>query len=641
MCGIKRIRQKTAAIVDILPLRELRSTEDGFAVAMVLFIVMIISLLGISMLTVAAYQMRDSDRTLPSNRAFDLADSGLSYAHGYLAQDNTIPDPPSKYDSGSLQMGSANSTFDVTVQKDTDGSGAVIPYQYRLISTGSYQQNEGTSGGPSYRTYTRKLEEKVKYRGAAGHFDCFNYTMFSKSGDVSLDTGWLMANGTGYTVDGNVYAGNDVSLHDTKAFIAAGSLVINGNVVAGRDADLQARSGIGALANDQVYGNLTAGRNVSISSQSGCVASSTYLVSGSINAAGDVSLSSSVFALASASVKVAQNANTNINAGDDVTLNSHATVFAVSATLVGSSSVPANVNANGDVNINANDDALTPGSISRVYGNVSARGQANLTATTGFLCGPQARVDGYMKNNGHSSLSATGFGSQQAVVGGLWQHGGGCSRNGNTSYGSHSDTNPNVGSAPVSTVPDVEMPEPDWNWYRTMAVAQGHYYTGNQNFTNVNIDGDPSSMWVMYVANGDVSIQNILYNVNKKGVIVCEGDVSVTHSVQLAAGTEYQVICRGNITHSSYMTLNPNANDTIFLYTDGTHDHDGNPATLSGNVTYDLGWFRDIKGQITAKGNISAPVSGIIRDAHITYQAPSVPVAAWPIPFDVLSFREL
>ena len=96
MYRITRIRRRTAIVLDDFHKeiqKRMRSTEDGFAMAMVVFIVMIISLLGLSMLTVAAYQMRDSDRTLPSNRAFDLADAGLSYAHGYLAQDNVIPDP--------------------------------------------------------------------------------------------------------------------------------------------------------------------------------------------------------------------------------------------------------------------------------------------------------------------------------------------------------------------------------------------------------------------------------------------------------------------------------------------------------------------------------------------------------------------
>ena len=126
MYRLARVKSKTATAVDTLMVREIRSAEDGFAVAMVLFIIIIVSFLGIAMLTVAAYQMRDADRTLPSNRAFDLADSGLSYAHGYLAQENPVPDPtdtPGYYDSLPVQMGSADSTFDVTITKDTDSGG--------------------------------------------------------------------------------------------------------------------------------------------------------------------------------------------------------------------------------------------------------------------------------------------------------------------------------------------------------------------------------------------------------------------------------------------------------------------------------------------------------------------------------------
>lgn len=628
---------------DVLPVA--RRAEDGFAVALVLFVMIIMALFSLSLLTVAAYQYQDADRTRPSNRAFDLADCGLSYAHAFLARDGVVPSgtPPSGgYSSGSIQMGAADSTFSVTIEKLAQA------YRYKVVSTGTYQATERGAA----RNYSRTLEEVVEYRGTLGHFDAFNYVMYSEAGSVSLNTGWLALNGTGLTVDGNIHAGNDITLSDRKT-AAVGRIQINGNLEAGDDVTLESRTGVIAAANDAVAGSITAGGDVSVSAETGALAGSSWTVSGSVNAGGNVALRASVGGAAGATVSVAQNVGTALNAGGSVTGRAEAWIAAGPQVNVGNSSQASNVNANGGVTL-ISDDGAAAGSRARVYGSVLARGDTNLRSSGDFLADPETRVYGHVKNNGHSTLySHAGLSSATVRIGGDWQHGGGCTWDENwlgNIYvgGTHSDTNPNIGQAPVAPVPDVSMPRPDWDWYRTMAIAQGHYYAGDGNpsneshvvVDNFTIDGDPSSMWVAYVAD-DLVLNNVIWNVQKKGVIVCEGDVTVQHEVQFQANCEYQVIARGNVTHASRLTMNPNANDVVFIYTDGTHDHlpaDGIP---SGNVTYDLGWMRDLQGQITATGNISAPVSGIARDAHISYKSPSVPVEAWPIPFKVHSFREL
>lgn len=639
--GVKR---RAGAIFGGQELPWKSGSEDGFAVVMVLLIMIIMALLGLSLLSVAAYQYRDADRTKPSNRAFDLADSGLAYGKALLArEEEPVPYPPSK---PPITM-AAGSTFDITIAEDTSGA-----YRYKIVSTGTYRASERGVA----RDYSRTLEEVVEFRGITGQFDAFNYCMYSRDNDVTLDTGWLALNSTRIAVTGNIYAGRDVNLTDNKWF-AAGYLQVDGNVVAKRDANLQSRTGVVANGNDSVSGDLTAGGNVSISAETGALAAAAFTVSGSVNAGGNVSLVSSAVALAGATVKVAQNAGTSVNAGGSVTATASSLVLADATTDVGNGSQAANVNANGTVSLSSWNGALW-GSLARVYGSVNTKSVANLTADCAIAAWPLTYVGGNVHSNGNSDLTATGIGTQTTTIGGEWRYGGAHGWEtktvawpftfGNINYGSKVASNPGVGDAPVAAVPDVTMPQPDWDWYRTMAIAQGHYYTGNgnpydatpQTITNVTIDGDPSSMWVLYCTD-DLEIQNVIYNVQKTGVIVCEGDVSVTHSVQWQPNTEYQVIGRGNITHSSNWTLNPNANDTVFLYSNGTHDHDKNPATQNGNVVYDLGWFRDIQGQITCTGAISAPVSGFARDAHITYKAPSVPVEAWPIPFKVLSFREL
>ncbi len=600
------MKRRSAALL----VNGISSRDDGFAVVLVLMIIIIISMLGLTLLTAAAYQYRDTDRTKPSNRAFDLADCGLSYAHGYLARD--IPIPAEGYSTGTMLLDAAHpeSTFKVDIYN------TATQYQYRIVSTGTYQNREG--GGT--RNYSRTLEEVVEYRGITGQLDAFNYALFSKEGSVSLNTGRFgVFSGSGLTVDGlggrAIYAGTDVNLEDTKVLFAGGAINVKGDVHAGRDINITARSGLAATARVNVTGNLIAGRNVTVSSSTGCAADSNSSVTGSINALGNVDLNSSVGFICHASTKVASTANTAVNAGGNVSVTANSGVLADCETYVGASGCPS---------------------------PVRAVGNSAVSATTGFLCGPESFIYGDLKNNGSASLSATGIGWQEARVNGTWQHGGACSRSGNTYVGAHSDVSPGIQTTDIAKVPDVVLPVPDWGWYKTMAIAQGNYHEGNYSISNVTIPDDPSSMWVLYVT-GDVTIDQVLYNVQKKGVIVSEGDVSITHSVQLMDNSEYQVICKGNISHNSFLTLQTGANDRIFLYTDGTHDSNANGIKDDGNVSYDLGWFRDLKGQITARGNITAPIASFASFDHhtITYESPSVPVEGWPIPFKVLGFREL
>lgn len=644
MCRIARIGRRTTTVLDSV-VQRLRGAEDGFAMAMVVFIVVIISLLGIAMLTVAAYQMKDSDRTLPSNRAFDLADSGLSYAHGYLAQDNTIPNPtdtPSYYDSTSLQMGDSNSTFDVTIAKATTNGTTVIPSQYVITSTGTYRQNEGTSGNPSYRTYARKLQETVQYRGTSNNLDCFNYLLYSDKGDVTLDTGRGYFSGASVTYNGDIYAGRNAYLYDKKDVVGVGYLNVLGDVTAGNDADLESQTKIIAGASDQASGDVTAGHDVTVNSAAFVASGANFLVGGSINAGNNVNLSATNTALALASTSVAQRAGTSVNAGGNVNINSSLVALAGTDVEVGNSGAPSNVNANGNFNMSANATiiGIFPGAKANVWGSVQAKGQANQSSNCGFLSSAASNVNHSMKCNGNSTLATSGLGSATCNVGSasgdVWQMGGIPSSNGGCSWQSKVNSNPNVGNAPVVPVPNEQLPEPNWNWYKTMAIAQGHYYSGDQNLSSINISGDPSSMWVLYVA-GNLTLTDVNFqNVNVNGVIVCEGNFTVNGNVNWKNSTQYQVIAKGDITHANGGTTYNAVNDTVFLYTDGSC-----PGS-NGNITFDLAWFNHVKGQMTAKGNItSAAGQAFITSPEIDYQAPTVAAAAWPNSFDVLSFREL
>ena len=645
-----RVKSKAAIEGDTLLMRGFSGAEDGFAVAMVLFIIIIISLLGVAMLTVAAYQMRDADRTLPSNRAYDLADSGLSYAHAYLSQGNPVPDPtddPDHYDSGSVEMGGADSTFDVKIYLATDSGDKVMPYQYRIESTGSYRENEGSAS----RTYNRKLEEVISFRGTLGNFDAFNYCMYSDKGDVTLDTGTTADDATGsLIVDGDIYAGRDVYLIDQKADRAAGSLTVNGDVFAGQDFVALPESNNMSTANDSVSGNVTAGRDVTIAAKSNIDwydEGANFTLGGSINSGGNVSLTNYSYGGVIANVKVAQNANTSVNAKGNVNIENYCAAVCFTHVCVGNEGAASDINADGDVRLWGKSVWLAIPWVT-VYGSIYAKGATRLVSIPIAVGKSGAWVDVYgdVKNNGFAKLSAVGEGGwgpppQYVWVHGMWQHPPGCLMEGNVFFGEHLNVNPNVGDAPVQGLPYVEMPEPDWDWFRTAAIAQGRYYTGDQTFTNVDINYDPSSLWVMYVA-GDVTITNVNQdNINVNCAIVCEGDFKVTGAVNMTEGSKYQVIGRGNISHANSGSTEEYVSDTIFLYTDGSYDSDGDG--WSGDVTFDLAWFDDVKGQIAAKGNISAPMDTYAEKSkvRISQFSPILPAGGWLIPVDVLRFREL
>ena len=586
--------------------------EEGFAVVLALMIILILSVLGLSLMTIAAYQYMDSDRTKPSNRAFDLADCGLSFARAHIAQGTLA----GSYTSGPKEMGNPDSTFDVTIEK------YVLPtYRYKIVSKGTYHDTKGS------KYYNRTLEEVVEFRGQKGYFDAFTYTLFSKDGNVNLDTGsWNILSGNSVTVTGNgehaIYAGKDVTLKDVKLLFAGGNLSVIGNVDAGRDINVETKSvvlsGVFHPASVNVSGDITAGRNVTVSSATAAFGNSNALVTGNINAGGDVSLSSTVGGACYASTKVAQ----GVNAGGNVNISASGLVLAGCDTDVGTSGAP--------------------------Y-SVKAMGNSSMTATTNIIgAWPTTRVYGDLINNGTAVLSATGLGWQESRIDGAWQHGS-CTlpTPGPPCYfGSHSDINPNIQTSDIENVRDVQFPEPDWGWYETMAIAQGNYYDDDQTFTNVTIPDDPSSMWVMYVE-GNVTINNLYFNVAKHGVIVSEGDVKVTNQVQFwgpaNSKTIYQVIAKGDVSHANFWTLNLNAEDEVFIYTDGSYDSNKNGIADDGNVSYDLGYFRDIKGQITCKGNITAPVGSVLAlwPHEISYASPYVAKPAWPIPFKTISFREL
>lgn len=297
-----------------------------------------------------------------------------------------------------------------------------------------------------------------------------------------------------------------------------------------------------------------------------------------------------------------------------------------------------------------------------VNGNVYATNDATLRAFTGFIAASWTRVTGGTAL--HPALGEGVFANHNITLRAecIFLASSNVQIDDNCYYGntiSKSTSGLGINTIKISgtekkmdaatgNVPDVALPEPDFDWYRAQAKIQDadpyadgqHYFPGAATINSLTIDPNSnlSSGWIGF-CEGNLTIQNVLINANAKGVFVSMGNIGVTHSWQLQGKTEYQAIAKGKVTHSSSITLNLNPTDTIFIYS-GYY----NPANLNDYaVTYSLGMFRDIKGQITTKGSIYTPDADwtIIADTGITYKKPSVPVAGFPIPFQVKSWKEV
>jgi hypothetical protein len=613
-------------------LEKLRTSDKGFAMVLTLFVIIIISMLALSMMMVAAYQYKDASRTKPSTRAFDLAQAGISYGCSYLAQDN-VPDPA--WNSSDQTLGATGSKFNVTVTTEAPASSHI----YKIVSSGTYTSKEGTGVN---RDYVRRLEERVQYGGSQGHFDAFNnYVLFSKNGDISMSGGWNFVNASNLTVDGSIY-GKDVTVYNHKTALAGGTISVTGNVYATGDVSLSADSTVAAYSGVNIGGSVRSGGSTTVYSKVAFVAGAGVSVGKDIDAAESVTVQSDVGAASGGGASVGG----AVNALGDVLVRAYAGALADSG-----ATVSGEVKSGGSVNVQAQDGFVTGTTAST--GKITAVVDANVSAQSSTWSGLQATT-GAISCNGSSSLYSDSWWAAGAAYSkvnvGTWTYGGTrgwhegndyFAHDGRISKGAESHSNPGNTAPTIQTVPDVELPEPDWNWYRTMAVAQGHSHIGAGPYTNQNITANPDhgSSGEIYYYDDDVTTTNLIINPSTKGVIVCKGDVTVSTTLQINSGAEYQIICTGDIKFETSLNLNIFANDTVFFYTDGTHMHGG--TKRNGDVTYDLGWFRDLYGQITCAGNINTPMAGFIRDALIRYKAPSVPVAAWPIPMSVLTFREL
>jgi hypothetical protein len=201
---------------------------------------------------------------------------------------------------------------------------------------------------------------------------------------------------------------------------------------------------------------------------------------------------------------------------------------------------------------------------------------------------------------------------------------------------------------------EILMPQCDFAYYAEEAKAQmeidgdsRHYVTappGGEYSLTLGADDVKSSVYVIF-CEGNLLINSVTVPVDTKAVFVATGNIRLRELSRQGAGdAEFQIIAKNKFYYDASGNLKIDDNDRVFIY--AAHET-YNPTTDPVSVVYEMGWFKNIYGQITARGDIVLNSSGSafswfpLANYSITYRNPSVLGEAFRIPFKVKSWKEL
>jgi hypothetical protein len=181
----------------------------------------------------------------------------------------------------------------------------------------------------------------------------------------------------------------------------------------------------------------------------------------------------------------------------------------------------------------------------------------------------------------------------------------------------------------------VHSPEPDFDYYKILAMDQGNYFVGDKTITGDLGSMGVSSVTVIYCT-GSMTLENVNWNnPDMKGIFVCEGEfkTNTTSTLKFEDKSLFQVIAKGNVTfNNDWQYPKGGATSEFFFW--------------SGNDVYvELAMFAEQVLQVTAKRDIlikttkSPQAPGV--QCTVNYRAPDVDIAAWPIDIKITDWREL
>ncbi|OFW55636.1 MAG: hypothetical protein A2Y75_05475 [Candidatus Solincola sediminis] len=464
------------------------------------------------------------------------------------------------------------------------------------------------------------------------------------NGDIHSDEDVYASNAAsvfatiGTTINGSVFSSSDVEFRSIPNIIASVNTNISGSIYADGNVTLYGNSTFAATILNRVGGDIQAGGDVYIYEHFGigCGNPSGYQVGGNIYGR-NVTLDSQLGALGTISNRVSG----NIYCSGGLDLDNRATLGTSTVTIGGS------------IYTSGNFDMYTRATIANARTYVNG-------AMPGLLIGGTPSVGCY--SNGGMVFSANSSSARITVTGNAKRASGAPTVSSNVTI--TGTTSPAVGSFAVPAAdppqaafdyPEVPFPECDFDFYREKAKSQEavdgqiHYYGVSQPNLNIPEGMIASSEFVVFV-DGDMGIESAVIPPDSKGVFVCTGNVIVHGLERSGAGgiADFQIITKGTFSYSVDAAIEFEVGDRFFIY--AAHDsYDAINDPVS--VEYEVGWFRGLEGQITARGDIvlvSTPrafenwfVPPAERNYTVTYKSPSVLSDAFRIPFTIKRWKEL
>jgi len=567
----------------------------------------------------------DNSAKLMAGSDFELQGDVVTEYGDIIAQERNIVFATSNFNiAGNLYSGILTGPGDV-------GGGVLLESRLMFLNGGNINIVGDINSYGRLRDYNLGVR-LYNHVGVLGNCNTHISGGIRSNRDVYAENRAIVAGSPTMDIDGTVYCGGDVEFHSDLVVGGVLRHDVNGSVYAAGDVNLWADGTLFGALQNRVGGDIQAGGNVDIYQRFvvGCGNPSGYVVGGDIYA-NNVTMYSRL----GAGGTLANSVGGNIYALGWVDIDNTSGAFATDRVNIGGS-----IYSRGTANIYVDDGAFASAPVT-VSGAVAG---LNPPGTGAFSLGNMTLTEA-----GSTDITITGDARDNTADG--------PSISGDVSISGAKTPALATLAVPAATDPEppneyveVLLPECDFDYYRELAKqqedldGQDHYREASVPDFDLDAGAYSSSLYVIFVE-GDLGIGTVDIPVSCKAVMVATGNIILQEELrrQGAGDAEFQLIAGGKVTYDTEFNVALDDSDSFFIY---AADKDYDPVTSPISVEYEMGWFRNLNGQITARGDIQINSYGNSfkwgpHEYSIHYKNPSVLGEAFRIPFRVKSWKEL
>ncbi len=181
-----------------------------------------------------------------------------------------------------------------------------------------------------------------------------------------------------------------------------------------------------------------------------------------------------------------------------------------------------------------------------------------------------------------------------------------------------------------SGVPRIQIPEPNFAYYKSLAMEQGHYYDGSVTFNGNRLSEISNSSLTVVYSRGSITLNGYDFDKdNMKAVFVTEGHFNATGNLSFSAGSKFQAIAKGNATFNcTWDFRGAGYTDEFFIWS-------GNDATVN------LGMFQGSRVQLTSRNDVNVNSDNMGSICEVSYGVPDIDIGGFPVDMTVYSWKEL